>query len=358
MDRSLLWLEFIGADAKAVGSAARPSEPGRILKTSINQIKSINIEKTTTFIESSALNLKHLRYFWATAHSGSIAGAAKQLHLTPQTISAQINLFEEELGTPLLRPAGRGLELTEAGRVALSYADEMFALGDEMLSSLRTHAGPAMPTLRVGISEVVPKSLTLRLLASLKRLPERVRLVCREAPIDWLLGELALHRLDMVLADRPMPSALSVRGHSHKLGDSAIAFLAAPALADRGGAFPGCLNGAPLLLPGPNAAVRGEIERWLGEARLSPQVVGEFDDSALMKAFAQTGEGYFPAPAILAGEIATRYGVREVGRTEEVRQAFWLISTERRIRHSAVRAVVEAARGVVFPSALDPGQSA
>lgn len=303
------------------------------------------------------MNLKHLRYFWATAHAGSIAGAAKQLHLTPQTVSAQINLFEEEVGTPLLRPAGRGLELTEAGRVALSYADEMFALGDEMLSSLRTHAGPALPALRVGISEAVPKSLTLRLLASLKRLPERVRLICREAPIDWLLGELALHRLDMVLADRPMPAGLSVRGHSHKLGESAIAFLAAPALADAGGPFPACLNGAPLLLPGPNAAVRGELERWLGETRLSPQVVGEFDDSALMKAFAQAGEGYFPAPAILSGEITARYGVREVGRLEEVRQAFWLISTERRIRNSAVRAVLEAARGVVFSShaGLDGG---
>lgn len=294
------------------------------------------------------MNLKHLRYFWAVAHTGSVASAAKRLHLTPQTVSAQINLFEEEVGVPLLRPAGRGLELTEAGRIALSFADEMFALGDEMVSSLRAHSCRALPAFRVGISVVVPKSLTRRLLASLKGLSEPVRLICREGQIDWLLGELALHRLDMVLADRPMPAGLSVRCHSHKLGESAVSFLAAPALADRCGAFPDCLNGAPLLLPGPNAAVRSEIERWLGEARLSPQVVGEFDDSALMKAFAQAGEGFFPAPAILSEEIGARYGVREVGRVEQVREAFWLISTERHVRQPAVRAVLEAARTALF----------
>lgn len=296
------------------------------------------------------MNLKHLRYFWVVAHSGSVAGAARRLHLTPQTVSAQINLLEEEVGTALLRPAGRGLELTEAGRVALSYADEMFALGDEMLSSLRAHAGRGLPAFRVGISVVVPKSLTRQLLASLKGLAEPVRLICREGQIDWLLGELALHRLDMVLADRPMPAGLSVRCHSHKLGESAVAFLAAPELAPAGTPFPECLNGSPLLLPGPNAAVRGNLERWLGETRLSPQVVGEFDDSALMKAFGQAGEGYFPAPAILADEISARYGVREVGRTEEVREAFWLISTERHVRHPAVRSVLEAARTSVFLS--------
>lgn len=302
------------------------------------------------------MNLRHLRYFWAVAHSGSIATAAKRLHLTPQTVSAQINLFEEAVGAALLRPAGRGLELTEAGRVALSYADEMFAIGDEMLSSLRAHAGRALPAFRVGISVVVPKSLTRQLLSPLKELSDPVRLVCREGQIDWLLGELALHRLDMVLADRPMPTGLSVRCHSHKLGDSALSFLVAPSLADAEIDFPACLNGAPLLLPGPNSAVRPEIERWLAETRLSPQVVGEFDDSALMKAFAQSGEGFFPAPAILAEEICTRYGVREAGRIEEVREAFWLISTERRVKHPAIRSVLDAARKGMFLSRVSPGQ--
>jgi LysR family transcriptional activator of nhaA len=197
---------------------------------------------------------------------------------------------------------------------------------------------------------VVPKSLAFRLLAPLGALPEPVRLICREGQIDGLLAELALLRLDIVVADRPIPAGLAVRGHSHKLGESAVAFFAAPDLAGKCASFPACLDGAPLLLPGPSAAVRGEIERWLGGARIFPQVVGEFDDSALMKAFAQAGRGFFPAPAILSGEISASYGVLEVGRVKAVREAFWLISKERRIRHPAVRAVLEAARAALFSS--------
>lgn len=296
------------------------------------------------------VNLKHLRYFWAVAHAGGVAAAANQLHLTPQTVSAQVKLLEEDLGTALFKPAGRGLELTEPGRVALSYADEIFALGHEMVSSLRANATPeqAMATVRVGVSQGLAKSLTHRLLASLDRAGKPLRLVCREGTIDWLLGELALHRLEMVLADRPMPPGLAIRGHSRKLGESAIAFFAAPELARGPAAFPACLNGAPLLLPGPNAAVRGEIDLWMGEARLHPRIVGEFDDSALMKVYAQAGKGFFPAPAIIADEICARYGVLEVGRLDGVREAFWLISTERRIQQPEVRAVLEAARGAVF----------
>lgn len=296
------------------------------------------------------MNPKHLRYFWATAHAGSVAAAASQLHLTPQTVSAQIKILEDDLGTALFKPAGRGLDLTDAGRVALSYADEIFALAQDLVSSLRADVAPhhAMASFRVGVSDAVPKSLTHRLLASLKSAEKPIRLVCREGTMEWLLGELALHRLEMVLADRPMPAGLAVRGHSRKLGESAVAFFAAPAVARRRKMFPACLNGAPLLLPGPNTAVRGEIDRWLGEARLSPRIVGEFDDSALMKVFGEANEGYFPSPAIISDEVCARYGVREVGRVAEVREAFWLISTERRIQHPEVRAVLEAARGAVF----------
>ncbi len=296
------------------------------------------------------MNLKHLHYFWSAARAGSVAAAARQLHLTPQTVSAQIKLLEDDLRTSLFKPAGRGLDLTEAGRVALSYADEIFALGHEMVSSLQANAvsEQAMTAFRIGVSDAIPKSLTHRLLASLRRAERPIRLVCRQGTIDSLLGELALHRLEMVLADRPMPTGLSVRGHSRKLGESAIAFFAAPELARHHGTFPACLNGAPLLLPGPNSAVRGEIDRWLGEARLYPRVVGEFDDSALMKVFAQAGEGYFPAPAIISEEICARYAVSEVGRVDEIHEAFWLISTGRRIQHPEVRAVLEDAHGAVF----------
>ncbi|MEY6433298.1 transcriptional activator NhaR [Thioalkalicoccus limnaeus] len=296
------------------------------------------------------MNLKHLRYFWVTARAGSVAAAGKQLHLTPQTVSAQIKLLERDLGTTLFIPVGRGLELTEAGRLALSYADEIFALSQDMVSSLRATGvkEQAAATFRVGISNVLPKSLSHRLLLSLRKSAKPVRLVCRDGTIEALLGELALHRIEMMLADRPMPAGLAVRGHSRKLGESALAFFASPRLARQDAGFPACLNEAPLLLPGQNAAVRGEIDRWLGEARLYPRVVGEFDDSALMKVFAQAGEGYFPAPAIISDEICARYGVIEVGRLDDVRDAVWLISTERRIQQPEVDAVLKAARSAVF----------
>ena len=293
------------------------------------------------------MNLKHLRYVWMTARAGSVAKAAQQLHLTPQTVSAQIKLFEEELGVALFRPAGRGIELTDAGAIALTYADEIFALGDELTAALQAHTQQALPAFRVGVTDVVSKSLALRLLTPLNALANPVRLICREGQMDTLLADLALHRLEVLVADRPMPSGLAIRGHNHKLGESPIAFFAAPALAARCGQgvkFPECLNGQPLLLPSPSTAVRAEIDRWLTASRVLVQIAGEFDDSALMEAFAQAGSGFFPAPAILSQEICRQNGVQEVGRVNSVREAFWLISTERHIKHPAVLAILDGAR--------------
>lgn len=299
------------------------------------------------------MNLKHLRYFWATAHAGSVVAAGMQLNLTPQTVSAQIKLLEAELGADLFRPAGRGIELTEAGRIALSYADEIFLLGQEMLSSLATVGTLAQEAIpfRVGVSDALPKSLTHRLLVSLRQMDRPIRLVCREGSIESMLGELALHRIDMVLADRPMPAGLAIRGYSHKLGDSPLAFFAAPQIIRQGENFPACLNGAPFLLPGQNAALRGEIDRWLGDARLFPRIVGEFDDSALMKVFAEAGEGYFTAPVIIADEICARYGVVKVGQVDSLRESFWLIGTERLDRHADIRSELEQACTEIFMKA-------
>lgn len=293
------------------------------------------------------MNYKHLHYFWTVARSGGIARASERLHLTPQTVSAQINLLEDQFGTPLFRPAGRNLELTEAGRLALGYADEIFALGGELEAALASREGsPALP-FRVGITDVMPKSLAYQLLAPTADLAEPVRLICREGKLDRLLAELALNRLDLVLADRPIPANINVRGYSHKLGESALAFFAAPSLAMPDQSFPGCLDGAPLLLPGDDASVRPRIEAWLEKHRLAPRVVGEFDDGALMMAFGQAGRGYFPAPAVLASAIETQFGAREVGRTEEIRDVFHAITGERRISHSAVLAVTEAAQDML-----------
>lgn len=293
------------------------------------------------------MNFKHLHYFWMVARSGGVARASERLHLTPQTVSAQIKLLEDELGSALLRPAGRGLELTETGRLALSYADEIFALGDELKSALASRRGAPILPFRVGITDVVPKAIAYRLLEPAVRLPEQIRLVCREGKLDRLLAELALHRLDMVVADRPIPPNINVRGYSHKLGESEIAIFASPTLASECPDFPACLDNAPLLMPGDDATVRSHLERWLEQMRLAPQVVAEFDDSALMKAFGQAGGGFFPAPAILAAEMAQQYGVKLVGRIETVREAFYAITGERRISHPAVRAVTEAAHAAL-----------
>ncbi len=294
------------------------------------------------------MNLKHLHYFWTVARSGSVAAAAERLHLTPQTISAQIKLLEDSLGTPLLQPAGRGLKLTEAGRLALGYADEIFALSDALQATLgRQHGKPSLP-FRVGISDAVPKNIAYRLLASVTELPEPVRLICHEGKLDRLLAELALHRLDMVVADRPLPSGVRVRGYNHKLGESDTAFFASPSLARQCGEFPACLDGLPMLLPGEDSSARGRLEQWLETERLNPRIVGEFDDAALLKAFGQAGRGIFPAPAVLATEVAAQYAVREVGRTSAVRESFYAITGERRITHPAVLTVTEAARDSLF----------
>ena len=294
------------------------------------------------------MNLKHLRYFWTVARLGGVSRAAEQLDLTPQTVSGQIRHLEEDLGAALFRPVGRGLELTEAGRLALSYADEILNLGEEMRQALADRQQSPMPVLRLGITDVVPKSFAYRLLAPVGKLPEPVRLVCREGGLDMLLAELALQRIDMVVADRPMPSGLAIRGHSHKLGESALAFFGAESLCVEPCSFPECLNDAPLLLPRGHASVRGHIDRWLNERRLTPRLMGEFDDGALMKAFGQAGAGFFPGPAVLADEICLRYNVRCIGQVESVHEGFWLITAERRVIHPAIRTVMDSAKAALF----------
>jgi LysR family transcriptional activator of nhaA len=295
------------------------------------------------------MNFKHLHYFWTVARSGGVARAGERLHLTPQTVSAQIKLLEQDLGTALFKPSGRGLELTDAGRLALGYADEIFALGDELRAALASRrARPDLP-FRVGITDVVPKAVAYRLLEPAEREVAGLRLVCREGKLDRLLAELALHRLDMVIADRPIPANINVRGYSHKLGESDIAFFAAPGLVDAARPFPDCLNDAPLLLPGDDATLRGQIERWLDARRLTPRIAGEFDDDALMRAFGQAGGGFFPGAAALAGEMRAQYGVVMVGRAEGLHEAFYAITGERRVSHPAIHAVTGAAGAFLAP---------
>lgn len=297
-------------------------------------------------------NYRQLHYFHAVAKSGGIARAAEQLHLTPQTLSGQIGQLEDRLGVELFRRAGRRLELTEAGRLALSYADEIFQVGGELEEALRNWHSERPFLFRVGIADVVPKSIAYRLLSPALALPEQVRMVCREDKLERLLAELAVHRLDMVVADSPMPSGMDVKGYSHRLGDCGMTFLAAPALAATlEGEFPQLLDRAPLLIPGEDSAVRAPMLRWLRAANIHPRLVGEFDDGALMKAFGQAGAGVFAMPSAIATEVVRQYGVVAVGATEAVRERFFLITVERRISHPAARVVSEAARSGLFTAA-------
>ncbi len=291
------------------------------------------------------INYKHLHYFWVVAKQGGIARASEVLHLTPQTISGQINQLEDNLGQPLFNRVGRNLELTETGRLALSYADEIFSLGSELEDSLRNQPEERPLIFRTGISEVVPKTIAHRLLAPVLDMPEPMRLLCRENSIEALLADLALHRVDMVIADGPIPPGIDVRGFNHPLGDSGISFMATPVLAQQlEGEFPQNLNGVPMLMPSGINQVHDRLLQWLESQRVYPRIIGEFDDSALMKVFGQAGVGIFIAPTAIAKEVEKQFGAVQIGHTEAVREQFFAISVERRISHPAVALVAEAAR--------------
>jgi len=250
------------------------------------------------------INYKHLHYFWVVAKEGGIARASERLHITPQTISGQLSLLEESLGESLFTRTGRNLELSEAGRLAMSYADEIFTLGSELEDVLRNIPDGRPLVFKVGVTDVVPKSIAYRLLAPALQLPEPVRIVCHENNFDALLAELALHRIDLVIADSAIPQGVNVRGFNHQLGECGISFFAIPELADRfRKGFPQSLNGAPLLLPGEMTVTQSRLLKWLDKLHIHPHIVGEFDDSALMKAFGQAGIGIFIAPSPITAAI-------------------------------------------------------
>ncbi len=298
------------------------------------------------------LNYKHLYYFVSVAREGGIVRAAERLHLAPQTLSGQIAQFERRIGVTLFDRTGRRMKLTPAGKLALSYADEIFLAGAELEDLLRHGGEQRFVTFRVGIVDVVPKFIAHRLLAPVLEMPEAVRLVCREGRLEHLLTEMAIHRLDMVLADRPMSSGTEIKGYSHPLGESPIAFMAAPPLARRlKEGFPASLDGEPLLLPGKDSALHNAVPRWLERRGIRMNIVGEFDDNALMKAFGEGGAGVFPAAVASLADVTGHYRVAQIGTAEDVCERFFLISPERRLRHPASRAVSEYAHAGLFPGA-------
>ncbi len=286
---------------------------------------------------SQGYSYRHLYYFWVVAKEGGMARAAARLGMAVQTVSTQVRELERSLGFALLKPAGRGLVLTEAGMAALRQADQIFQLGEQLPEMVRDAASSPTVRLVVGISEGLPKLVVRRLMQPVMLEPN-LRLLCHEDEFEDLLGDLALHRLDVVLADRPAAPNRNLRLYSHPLGSSALAWYAPDALlaaARRG--FPHSLARVPVLLPTTHAAVRGRLDIWFEREGIEPRIVGEFEDSALLKTFGASGMGVFPAAELVHDELTTRYSVKRVGRCEGVEEVFFAIGTEKKVLHPLVQ---------------------
>jgi LysR family transcriptional activator of nhaA len=291
------------------------------------------------------INFKHLYYVREVANAGSIARASERLHLTPQTISGQISVLEESLELKLFRRQGRTLELTEAGEMAVEYADKIFQLGMELEERLQQSPNSRSQVFRVGVSDLVPKSIAYRLLEPAIQLNKQMRIVCTEGQLTDLLGELAVHRMDLVIADSPMPPNMNIKGFSHELGYSTLSFFATPELKKSlKGKFPANLNNTPLLIPSEGSALRNNLMRWFHEHHIHPQVVGEFDDSALMKVFGVAGTGILVASTALENNLRQEGNLEVIGRVPELTEQYFAISIERRITSEAIKAITEQAQ--------------
>ena len=303
-------------------------------------------------MKTSGLNLRHLYYFWLVAKEGSVTRAAERQGVAVQTVSAQLSLLDRSVGRALLAPQGRRLVLTDAGRIALGYAEQIFALAEQMQDALAAIGTTQAMRLTVGISDSLPKLIASRLLDAALQLPQQVKLVCFEDRFESLLGALSVHKLDVVLTDRPVPPGTNLKVFSHLLGESEITLFGVPALARKYRAqFPSSLQGAPLLLPTRNNAIRGRLDQWFETQDVRPEVVGEFDDNALLNTFGGNGLGLFPAPSVLAADVREQFGAEPVGPIAQVREQFYAISNERKIKHPAIEAILSAIHGKVFAPA-------
>jgi len=295
------------------------------------------------------LNYHHLQYFWVVAKEGGVRQAAEQLHVSQPSISAQINLLEESLGTPLFRRSGRRLVLTDTGQVVFRYAADIFGLGRELLNAVNQRPGPRPIRFHIGITDTVPKPIATAILQPVWRLPQPVRVVCRETSLTALLPDLAAHRLDLVVADEPAQCSLPYKTYNHHLGSCGITYCAAPKLAATlRRQFPHSLHGAPALLPAENTATRMVVEKWLRGLGIQPLPMGEFEDFALMNALAADGLGFVPIPTVAAAEARRRYGLQPIATVAECAIHFYAITAERKLKHPAIVAITETARYKLF----------
>jgi LysR family transcriptional activator of nhaA len=299
-------------------------------------------------VKTSGLNYRHLYFFWIVAKEGGVTRAAEKLGLAVQTISMQLSSLEQAIGKQLLEPQGRRLVPTEAGKLALSYCDQIFLLGEQLQDAL-DEAEAGKMRLTVGISDSLPKLIAFRLLQATQTMSQQVRLVCMEDEFENLLADLALGKLDVVLTDRTVRAGGSLKVFSHLLGESDMKLFGVPRLAEQyRGNFPASLHHAPLLVPTRNNALRGRIDAWLVEHKVRADIVGEFEDNAMLNTFGRNGMGLFFAPSALALDIEEQLGAVLVGKAPELREHFYAISNERKIRHPAIEAILSAKHSGLF----------
>ena len=295
------------------------------------------------------LNYHHLFYFWLTVKTGTVSAAAESLHLARPTVAAQIKDLEKSVGQKLFDKQGRGLVLTEFGKQVHQYADEIFAIGHELREFIKTGHQGNRKRFVVGLPDVVPKHVAFELLKPALHMKNRPRTICYEGKLDNLLADLALHKLDVVISDSPAPPTLEFKVYSHKLGECGMSMLATPQLAKQYRAgFPKSLTDAPCLMPTDHTAVRRSLDIWMDENEIFPDIIAEFEDSALLKVFGQAGEGIFPVPTAIENLVKKQYGVHLVGRIPEVLDKFYAISAEKRVHHDATLLVVKQARNKLF----------
>ena len=328
-------------------SATAPSARPPPSSNYFNLIESLG--KTEYGPRMEFLNYHHLRYFWVVARAGGLRKAAEELHVSQPTISAQIAALEGSLGEKLFRRSPRGLALTEAGHLAFSYAEEIFTMGEEFLHSVRQRPTARPLRVNIGIADSLPKLVSHEIIKPVFSLSQRVHVVCLENKTADLLAQLAVYRLDIVLADEPAPSALAIRTFNHLLGESGVSFCAEPKQAMKlRRQFPGSLHHAPMLLPTTGTALRRTLDMWFQQLDIQPHVVAEYDDAALMKVAAADGLGCFPLPQVAVNEAVTRYGFKIAGQAKGCVVQYYAISAERKLTHPAVVAITSNARDQLF----------
>lgn len=301
-------------------------------------------EKQNHAVKMEWLNYHHLLYFWVVAREGSVTRASQVLHVSQSAISEQIRNLERFSGGVLFVRSGRGIVLSERGQAVFAYATDIFAMGEELVAMLRGRSVGQALRLRVGVVDVLPKLIAHKLIEPALRLPERPRVVCLEGTLERLLGELAIHQLDVVLSEAPLPATLMFRAFTHPLGECGVSVMGVTALAKRfRKKFPASLNAAPFLLPTQTTVLRRSIDQWLETQQITVEICGEFDDSSLLKTFGQAGDGLFIVPTVIESEVSVQYRVQCVGRIPEIRSRFYAISAERKLKNPAVTAILEAA---------------